>query len=129
MDINRVELKGRVATDVTTRKTANGGEWLAFSVATNEFNPNAAVEKDKSVVTYTQVAIFNPTIVERIKKVGLKMGTNVWLVGKLMARSVEKHGMPITYTSVAASDIEVLQKKKSKDTPQVPNNNNNENDF
>lgn len=130
MDINRVELKGRVATDVTVRKTATGGEWLAFAVATNEYNPAAAVEKDKSIATFIQVAVFNPNIVERIRKIGIRMGTHVWLLGKIIVRAVENHGRSIVYTSVAVSEIEVLQRKKSNFDLQAPNeHNNNDNDF
>lgn len=134
MDINRVELKGRISSDVTYRKKENGNEWAAFIVVTNEYNPTAKIEKDKSVPTWTSVAVFNSALVKRIKTIGARQGSHVWLVGKLHAKNVEKKGYSCTYTSVIASEIEIFKSmpKAATETESVPeppivNNDNDDN--
>lgn len=119
MDINRVELKGRVSNDVTYRKNAKGGEWATFSIATNEISAQSQVDREKSVVTYTNVAVFSSAIVERIKEVGIHQGCHVWIVGKLFTKQVNKGGYTHPYTSVVVQDISILKTKKEKKDIQV----------
>lgn len=121
MDINRVELKGRICTDVTYRKKENGDEWASFSVVTNEYNPASKIDKDKSIPTYTSIAIFNPMLVKRIKLIGARHGALVWVVGKLHAKNVEKKGYSCTYTSVVAYEVEILRSaSKSSEQEELP---------
>lgn len=129
MDINRVELKGRVSSDVTTRKTSHGNEWLSFSIVTTEYNEKASIEKDKSTPTWTSIAIFNPNLVKKIKQIGMHQGSRVWLTGKLYVNQVEKYGHIHPYTSVVVNELEVIKTKKSEPV-QVPNDTQlNENDI
>lgn len=113
MDINHVELKGRVANDVTYRKTKDGNDWAAFHLVVNEYNPKAKVEKDKSIPTWISIAVFNSTLVNKVKNLKLRQGETVWLNGKVFVNTVEKGGYTHPYTSIIASELEVIKKKKS----------------
>lgn len=131
MDINRVELKGRIANDISYRKTKNGNEWATFSVVTNEYNSKAEIDKDKSIPTWTDVAVFNPTIVEKLKSKKARSGNCVWLVGKLYSSKKEKNGYKFTYTNVIVSEFELVKTKNDNNTemPSIPQQNDNEFDF
>ena len=110
MDINHVELKGRVANDVTYRKTKDGNDWAAFHLVVNEYNPKAKVEKDKSIPTWISIAVFNSTLVNKVKNLKLRQGETVWLNGKVFVNTVEKGGYTHPYTSIIASELEVIKK-------------------
>lgn len=116
MDINRVELKGRVSTDVIYRKNSKGEYWATFPVVTNEINSQAKVDREKSVPTYTNVAVFNTKLVERIREVGIHQGSHVWVIGKLFTKQVEKGGYIHPYTSVAAQEVVVIKTKNDNPT-------------
>lgn len=120
MDINHVELKGRVASDVTYRKTKDGNEWAAFNLVVNEYNPNAKVEKDKSIPTWISIAVFNTTIVKKIKDMKLRQGETVWMNGKIYVNMVDKKGYTHPYTSIVASELEIIKKKKEKEIELKP---------
>lgn len=113
MDINRAELKGRMASDLYKHKNDKNGLWLAFTVATNELVPSADIEKNKQSPTYTQVAVFNPYLVERILKCGARQGAHVWVVGKLFVKHEVKNGVNVNYTSVVASEVEILRRGRN----------------
>lgn len=115
MDINHVELKGRIASDITYRKTKDNNEWAAFNLVVNEYNPAAKVEKDKSVPTWISIAVFNATIVKKIKGMELRQGETVWLNGKIYVNMVEKKGYSHPYTSIVVSELEVIKKKKDRE--------------
>lgn len=115
MDINRVELKGRVSADIIKRTTAKGSTWLSFTIVTNEFNGKTEIEREKSVPTWHQIAVFNPILVEKILKLGVHQGTTMFVVGKLFSKSEQKQGVNVTYTSVVASEVEVIKTKVTKD--------------
>ena len=122
MDINHVELKGRIGGDVTYRKTKDDKDWAAFHLVVNEFNPKAKVEKDKSVPTWISIAVFNSALVNKLKSMGARQGETIWLNGKIYVNTVEKGGYTHPYTSIIASELEVVKRKKGKkdDTEFIP---------
>lgn len=121
MDINRVELKGRIGGDVIYRKTKNGNEWASFFMVTNEYNPKADIDKDKSMATWSSVAIFNTTLVSKLKSRGAKQGSQIWLIGKLYTSEKEKNGHTYLYTNIIVSDFEIIKTKVAKKTEELPN--------
>lgn len=123
MDINRVELKGRIGSDIVFRKAKNGNEWAAFYLVVNEYNPHAKLEKDKSVPTWISIAVFNSMIVKRIKYLKLRQGESVWLNGKIYVNMVEKKGDTYPYTSIVVSELEAIKnskKHKEKELEMMP---------
>lgn len=125
MDINRVELKGRVSADITKRQTAKGSTWLSFTIVTNEYNGKAEIEKEKSIPTWHQIAVFNSNLVEKILRLGVHQGVTMMVIGKLFSKSEQKNGVNVTYTSIVASDIEVIKTKQAKreEVVSIPTNN------
>ena len=111
MDINRVELRGRVSADITKRTASNGNEWLSFTIVTNEQSPNAGIDKEKSIPTWHQIAVFNKKLVEKILRLGVHRGMTMFVVGKLFSKSENKRGVNVTYTSVVATNIDVIKTK------------------
>lgn len=114
MDINRVELKGRMGSDITYRKTKNNDEWASFTVVCNEYNKTASIEKDKSTATWISVAVFNPLLVNKTKNLGLRQGQTVWLIGKIYVNKVEYGGHMHPYVSIVATELEVCKTKKKE---------------
>lgn len=114
MDINRVELKGRVSSDITKRTSSKGGTWLSFTVVTNEYNNKTDIEKDKSIPTWHQIAVFNPSLVEKVLRLGAHQGNTMFVIGKLFSKSENRNGVNVTYTSIIASDIEVIKTKQDQ---------------
>lgn len=121
MDINFVELKGRVSSDVVRRKKHDSeDDWLTFSVAMNEYR-SSDTNKAKSVPVYISISVFNPTLVKKLLGVGLRQGSHIWLTGKLFVQSKENRGVTQTYTSVIANDAEVfITKSIKREVPIVP---------
>lgn len=65
MDINRAELKGWISSDIITRTTANGSEWVTFNVAVNDYDKRNNIHKDKSRVTWINIVVFNENLVQK----------------------------------------------------------------
>ena len=107
--LNRVEIKGILSFDPTTRVTQQGGEWLTFAVTTKSV---AGVNRNRSVYTSTQACIFDPQLVAKVKRLGLHRGSKVWLIGSLFAKKAEKHGFNVAYTTVVVSDIDTIASPK-----------------
>ena len=120
MDINRIELKGKISSDITYRKTKNDKLWASFTVVMREIVPQAGVDKDKSVGTWTSIAVFNESLVEYIKKMGAHKGTPVWLVGKLFAKRYEKGNYKGIYTSVIPEELVIIKTKADADEEELP---------
>ena len=127
MDINRVELKGRISSDITTRTSKNGEPWLSFSVVTNEWYDG--IKKDKSIPTWTNVMVFADFLIEKIKKLGAHKGTPIWLIGKLYGNYREIKGSKFSAMSVVALEVECLQTTKEKPTIIAPHDENNYSPF
>lgn len=120
MDINRVVLKGRVSADVTKRTTSKGNVWLSFTIVTNEYNGKVEIEKEKSIPTWHQIAVFNPMLVDKILRLGVHQGVTMLVIGKLFSKSEHKNGVNVTYTSVVPSDIEIIKTKAEKTKIDIP---------
>lgn len=109
MDINRVELKGMVATDVAERKNKRGEMFLTFAVGVRERQPTTAATMPKYFYNYVNVGVFSAGLVKKLLKVGIHRGVQVWIVGKLFSKIGEKRGVKVPYTNVIATEAEVLR--------------------
>lgn len=124
MDINRVELKGRITIAPKSRITKNGKEWVTFTIATNTPINNGGVDpniKNETISTYTNIVVFNPSIIKHMNDAGLKQGSVVWVLGRLFAKVDKEKPITRTFTSVVAEIVEVIKTGKEKEILVNPN--------
>jgi len=114
MDLNRVEIIGRLAQDPKEIKLQSGLGLVTFAVATNHAYKNAKTKEKKEFVDFHDVLTWGN--LAGICKKYLKKGKKVYLEGRLRNRTWEDKNKVKHYkTEVIASNLIMLDKA----TPQV----------
>lgn len=116
MDLNIVELRGKVYSDITIRKSRQKADWVTFTVMTKELTKGDALSSIKP--TFSNICVFESELVKRVVSMRVKQGDLIWLRGKLFTKA-GKGG--IIYTSVLVVDFEIL--KTPRDVEKEEENN------
>ena len=118
MDLNKVQIIGRITNDLVPKKTPTGKEVLSFSVATNsEWRDNDNVKhKD---VEYHNIVVWNKLCEVMARYCG--KGSKVYLEGKLKTRTWEKLDGDKRYrTEIIVSNMIMLDAKKPDSEASYP---------
>ncbi len=112
-NLNRVEVMGRIGSDIELKYTPNGQAVASFSVATSEkYKDKSGIMQEKtewhSVVAWQKKA-------ELINQYFSK-GSRIFLEGKLQTRNWEKEGIKHYRTEIILRDFYFIDEKKKGST-------------
>ena len=120
MDINKVYLRGRIASDIEVKKSKEKKNWCYFQICCNEYNPKADTG-EKNIPTFINIACFNEHLTKYISMYARK-GSRIDIEGKITVTKKEKNGFSTFYTNILMTDGAVLKDKKDIEEPDVEHN-------
>jgi single-strand DNA-binding protein len=111
MDLNRLELIGRLTKDPQSKKLPSGQKVVKVAIATNYSWTDVKTKEKKETVDFHSIVVWGRLagIVEKY----LVKGSRVFLAGRLVYRSWDdKNGVKKYMTEVIATDLIMLDSKK-----------------
>jgi single-strand DNA-binding protein len=124
MDLNKAILMGHLGRDPEFFAMKQGGELCKFSVATTRKWKDKQTSEIHEDVSWHNVVVFNPYLVDRVCKPWLQKGTRVYLEGELKTRSYDKDGEKRYITEIVIPQVKgelfVEAKGKGWDVNETP---------
>lgn len=115
MDLNRLELIGRLTKDPLSKKLPSGQKVVRATIATNYSWTDVKTKEKKETVDFHSIVVWGKlaSIVEKY----LVKGSRVFLTGRLAYRSWDdKKGEKKYITEIIAKDLIMLDSKKKTTT-------------
>ena len=119
MDLNKVQIIGRITQDIELRQTPNGQNVTTLSIATNRNWTDGAGMKQE------QAEFHNVVLWSKLAEIAsqyLEKGRKVYIEGRLQTRSWEAQDGSKRYrTEIVGENMIMLDGNNSGETPQASN--------
>lgn len=105
MNLNQVNLIGRVGGDPEVKSLPSGGLVCSFSIATNRTWTKDGKKHEQT--EWHNVTFFGDNLIEKVIEPYVKRGSEVYVGGRLQTRSWEKDGQKHYRTEILGEQIQL----------------------
>ncbi len=119
MNLNQVQLIGRVGGDPEVKSIPSGRLVCSFSLATNRKWKDKD-GKASEVTTWHNVVIWGDSLIEKVIVPYVKKGSELYVGGRIETRSWEKDGVKHYRTEIIGEDISLGSSPKGGDRDDRP---------
>lgn len=117
MNLNQVNLIGRVGGDPEVKQLPSGRLVCSFSIATNRTWTQDGQKKEQTEWHY--IVFFGDNLIEKVIQPYVQRGSEVYVCGRLQTRSWEKDGQKHYRTEIVGEQIQ-LGARPSNEPRRIP---------
>ena len=109
-------LEGTIGEDFKWSKAQNGAEYATFSLCMNSYIKEIADSTEKTHSrTYIRIFVYDKKQLEYLKRVKVKRGQRIAILGRLTSAKNEYKGITYMSNNVTCRDISIIKTRKEKE--------------